>query len=390
MAFPRLNNISFWLLPPSLILLVTGLFAGGAGTGWTIGFKYDMLSRISNNILMKINTTRCGKFLNQKMNTHSIFNDVKMSSTRELSAWVLQYFQYFMNPSETTRSAFNKDNIKQNIINKEYEWLVGVTDGDGTFYFAPTPKGGWTFTFKISQSNYNLRLLYKIKQILGVGSISNPKGNGAEYRIRNIKHINQYIIPLFDKYPQLRSSQHFNYIKFKEAIMIFNDISLTKEQKNNAIQTIKNKIMPRNYISPVWKNINMEKEKVNIIMSKSWLIGFTEAEGSFYLVKKGPKRMVHAFEITQKLDKIVLEAIALIFNTKIIKKKTYNTVLISTNEGISFIIDYFNNTMKGMKSLEFKIWARSFNKDKGNFIKLSKIRDLMRQIRSIRFHKNVK
>jgi hypothetical protein len=90
--------------------------------------------------------------------------------------------------------------------------------------------------------------------------------------------------------------------------MIFNDISLTKEQKNNAIYTIKNKILPIDYISPVWKN--MEKEKVNIIMSKSWLIGFTEAEGSFYLIKKGPKRMVHAFEITQKLDKIVLEAIA--------------------------------------------------------------------------------
>jgi cytochrome c oxidase subunit 1 len=30
-AFPRLNNIGFWLLPPSLILLVTGLFSGGAG-----------------------------------------------------------------------------------------------------------------------------------------------------------------------------------------------------------------------------------------------------------------------------------------------------------------------------------------------------------------------
>lgn len=35
-AKPRLNNVAFWLLPPSLILLVTGLFAGGAGTGWTI------------------------------------------------------------------------------------------------------------------------------------------------------------------------------------------------------------------------------------------------------------------------------------------------------------------------------------------------------------------
>lgn len=36
MAMPRLNNVGFWLLPPSLILLITGLFAGGAGTGWTI------------------------------------------------------------------------------------------------------------------------------------------------------------------------------------------------------------------------------------------------------------------------------------------------------------------------------------------------------------------
>lgn len=36
MAMPRLNNVGFWLLPPSLILLTTGLFSGGAGTGWTI------------------------------------------------------------------------------------------------------------------------------------------------------------------------------------------------------------------------------------------------------------------------------------------------------------------------------------------------------------------
>jgi hypothetical protein len=159
------------------------------------------------------------------MNTHSIFYDVKMSSTRELSAWVLKYF--FINPSETRRSAFNKDN-------KEYEWLVGVTDGEGTFNFAPTSKGDWIFTFKIGQNNSNLRLLYKIKEILGVGSILNLKENGAEYRIRNIKHINQYIIPLFDKYPLL-TRKHFNYIIFKEAIMIFNDTSLSRLQKYNAI-----------------------------------------------------------------------------------------------------------------------------------------------------------
>ncbi len=36
MAFPRLNNISFWLLPPAFLLIITGLFLGESGTGWTL------------------------------------------------------------------------------------------------------------------------------------------------------------------------------------------------------------------------------------------------------------------------------------------------------------------------------------------------------------------
>ena len=45
MAMPRLNNVGFWLLPPSLILLITGLFSGGAGVEHTYSFIniYDML-----------------------------------------------------------------------------------------------------------------------------------------------------------------------------------------------------------------------------------------------------------------------------------------------------------------------------------------------------------
>ena len=34
-GFPRLNNVAFWLLVPSMVLLVAGMFSGGAGTGWT-------------------------------------------------------------------------------------------------------------------------------------------------------------------------------------------------------------------------------------------------------------------------------------------------------------------------------------------------------------------
>ena len=95
-----------------------------------------------------------------------------------------------------------------------------------------------------------------------------------------------------------------------------------------------------------------------------WLVtGFTEAEGSFYLVAKSSQRLVHAFEITQKLDVIVLEAIARILKIKVIKKKTYFTVKATGSNEIEFIVKYYFKTMKGMKALEYRIWGRSFNKD---------------------------
>lgn len=77
-------------------------------------------------------------------------------------------------------------------------------------------------------------------------------------------------------------------------------------------------------MSPAWKLINNtvnSNQDADKVMNKLWLIGFTEAEGSFYIVKKGPRRLVHAFEITQKLDVIVLEAIAKFFHVKVTKKK---------------------------------------------------------------------
>ena len=36
--------------------------------------------------------------------------------------------------------------------------------------------------------------------------------------------------------------------------------------------------------------------------------------------------------------------------------------------------------MKGVKSLEYRIWARSYTKNKGNYKKLSNIRDVIKKI----------
>jgi len=149
---------------------------------------------------------------------------------------------------------------------------------------------------------------------------------------------------------------------------------------------------PLDYISPAWSIINnivSNYENASKIISKSWLVGFTEAEGSFYLVNKSKNRIVHAFEITQKLDKIVLIGIKHILHisTKVqFKNAGYFSIVTTNSRAIENIIQYYNNTMKGMKSVEYRIWARSYVKDKGNFISLNKIRNQIRIMKQVKYN----
>ena len=167
-------------------------------------------------------------------------------------------------------------------------------------------------------------------------------------------------------------------------------------EKDKLITEIKNKSesgIPTFYISPAWKLINNQVNSVQdamIVMSKSWLIGFTEVQGSFFLVNKDPQQLVHAFEFTQKLDVIVVEAIAQILQVNIIHNKTYFSVVATGSQKIQYIIKYYFKKMKGMKALEYRIWARSFTKKKKDFEYLSHIKNLMNNIRYIRLCKSFK
>ena len=85
-----------------------------------------------------------------------ILNNVKMALTWGQSAWIFLFIPLIFNflplrkykgklitfpkiPSETTRSKFTSGNVKNST--DFYKWLVGVTDGDGTFFFYKNQKG---------------------------------------------------------------------------------------------------------------------------------------------------------------------------------------------------------------------------------------------------------
>ena len=345
----------------------------------------------------------------------------KMLQTRRLSAWLINIISHQRlnvehlivklckstekNLIETTiaeqtqYSSYAKNNKSSLSVNKTTllenkelfsQWLVGFTDGDGTFSIA-RQNGTWSLKFKLGQSTYNLRLLHYVKNKLGVGSIYVEKnGNMAHFRIRDRKVLESVIFPIFDKYSLLTSKQ-FNYLKFKEAFAILSNPTLSKSEKDTLVSNIVNRELPVDYISPIWSIINNKVSdfaSASLVMSKAWLVGFTEAEGSFYLVSKSPTRLVHAFEVTQKLDVIVLNSIQRLLgiSTQVqFKKAGYLSLATTNSRAIENLIKFFHNTLKGMKSVEYRIWARSYNKHKGDFKSLDRIRNQMRTLRLQRY-----
>lgn len=391
--FPRLNNISFWLLPPSLLLfLFASGIENGAGTGWTLKGTRELFYREikkSKLFSMREHLLVVYIFIGLHVIHYScliliiILNStyVKMCMSWRQCAWIVNRRLF------TSHQRLNEEHLKDknsNVISFE-QWLVGFTDGDGNFHI--THQGDkWGLSYKLSQSRYNLRVLYYIKKQLGVGSITKD-GIKGQYFIRDRKTIETVIIPIFDKYPLL-TTKYFDYVKFKKALVILNNANLSKKDKNIELLAIKSTEANSDYLSPAWNNTILpftDVNCVNNVMTKSWLVGFIEAEGSFYLTNKDLNRIVHGFGLSQKLDKIVLDGIALMLHISnpVIFKELHNYYILDTtnSRAVENIILFFRDTMKGVKSLEYRIWARSYYKNKGDYNKLFNIRNLVRKLR---------
>ena len=422
MAFPRLNNISYWLLIPALALFVfaSGL-EDGAGTGWTLNMVRELFWGDLEAIKL-FSMRELLQVLNNSIETHvidyscsiSLFwpkTKVKMSIARRQYAWVDD--KYYSTHQRLNKEYFNKNN---KILFEQ--WLVGMTDGDGTFSIV-RQNGKWSLAYKIAQSRYNLRALFYIKKQLGVGSITKDNTKG-QFFIRDRKKLEAVVFPIFDKY-QLLTSKQFNYLRFKQAFNILENASLTKDEKDKILFSLKNESIPENYVSPCWNSANLPLKSVNDlnnIMTKAWLVGFIEAEGSFYLVNKeltvsknsispairhlnadssseeiklvisknwligfaeaaanfeilktSCDRIETEFNIYQHQDAFLLYLIKRILHIKNNVKfnKDTNMYFLSTknSRSISNIIKYFDGEFKGMKSLEFKLWCKAnFYKDK--------------------------
>lgn len=100
------------------------------------------------------------------------------------------------------------------------DWIRGFTDGEGCFYVGINRNDTMVMKvqvlpeFSITQHSRDVISLYKIKEFFGCGIVKKNNKDIMCYSVRNLKHINEIIIPFFDK-NILITSKKFNYIKFR-------------------------------------------------------------------------------------------------------------------------------------------------------------------------------
>ena len=187
---------------------------------------------------------------------------VKMLYTWRLFAWVYIYSLYVNYTHQrlhvkhsSTPLTSNINNInyaRQNLYDNKnlfYLWLQGFTDAAGAFLIEKHNEN-WFLVLKYTLPAYNTRLLYFIKQRLGIGIVKEEaKTKTCAYIIRDRKKLNDIIFPIFERYPLL-TPKYFDYLKLRMAYSILENTDLTKFQQDKKMLDLINEVNYESLNSP--------------------------------------------------------------------------------------------------------------------------------------------
>lgn len=165
-----------------------------------------------------------------------------------------------------------------------YQWFVGFSEAEGCFKIKPKYRTGkssvhsFNFEFEIHLHIDDFNLLKYISDYLGIGkAYERPNSNSCSFVIGNEKGLRN-LIELFTRYP-FNGVKLLDFIDFKEAFFLYFDRpGLLNEELSSKILKLKlgmNK--GRNEFSMP------DNHKIKI--TKHWLLGLIEGEGSFSITK---------------------------------------------------------------------------------------------------------
>lgn len=251
-------------------------------------------------------------------------------------------------------------------LNKYFlEWFVGFTDGEGNFNIKITGLNGNNykniqFTFQIGLHKDDIEILEYIKDTLKCGHISRS-ANRVNFFVNDQHSLKNIIIPIFENI-NLNSSKNFHFLLFKEAFSLTtNKLHLLPDNKLKIID-IQKKMQN---MSSTWvPTINW---KINI--TKYWLAGFIDAEGTFSTNKYIPRfkleNHVKELELYKKIVQFLGVGNLNIYSIRQNKPNSNPVIVLEINKIKQLInnlipLIYDNNIviLKTLKKEDFLLWLK--------------------------------
>lgn len=246
--------------------------------------------------------------------------------------------------SETTLEISNYNTFNTYVISSIHpqfiSWFIGFFEGDGSLYTSPKNY----LEFKITQSSWDLEVLYMIKQNLGFGSVDIQDKNNSTYhfRVRNQKGI-LTLITIFNRYGNLFTEK--KYERFKKWVDSYNLV-----YKAKVLMLVKN-----------------DKDAT---FQDGWLAGFTDSEGCFTvtILKRLLKSSTYynqvqvRYILSQKQEFKLMSQIARLTGGKTHLLKKYNGINMVVNlTKLKPIIKYFSvHPLRSKKRFSFLKWLRVY------------------------------
>ena len=269
--------------------------------------------------------------------------------------------------------ALKKGNKSIRLNKKEYlsipasfiAFLVGFIDGDGYIQVTRTTKGFITIKLVISIHLDDISTLQYIHSVLKLGKISvytDIKAPRCKLII-NRTDLQEVFFPLLLHHEiffltDTRRAQ-FDLAMFilKEDKKVYDELPTISAAKHEQVLNIPSLFLLRmGGQSALPKNA---EGYANLRFFKSWIVGFTCAEGSFLLKSNNDA----CFQLKQKIHLLLFEAFKLVFqrNRKIdTEKGLYNQFSVSSKADIQTVINFFSfsgfHPLIGLKGIQYLIW----------------------------------